>query len=528
MFSGKSFGVVLTFLISLFVYSNTLSNGFVYDDVPVVLQNGRVVEAGEGGTIFITPSWSSLEGEAAYRPLVTLSFNITYRLFGPSAAAFHAGNVLLHALAVVLMYVWLLRLGVAPLSSLLGALLFALHPVHAEPVASIANRTELLAAVFFMASLILYQSKRIFLSAACFLAALMSKESAVTLLGVIPAMDWLQSKVGFRPKIKNYWPHLAAFAVYFAVRHMALGGLGLHSEVANTQNNPLLGLGAFSSLMNALRVDLHYLGLLIFPWKLSADYSYNQFPMEAALSAANLGAAAVWAALAAGMFYLAKRSKPAAFFAFFGAATFSIVSNWIIMSGSIFAERLIYLPSLAFCVLAAMALSKLIGRFKGLGWAAACALCVLYAGRAYARNRDWRDQLSLFESAASVCPRSMKALHNYGEALNEAGKAQQALPVLERAIAIDPARAGEELWSSLATAQMNLQDFEGARAAFERALQKNPEYANAHFGLGYIYFMRRDWPKAESYFRQAARLMPESEKARAALSEALLRQGKTK
>lgn len=514
------------FILAAGAYANTLRNDFVYDDMPAIVMNPAVTERGFL-RIFTTPSWFPMKGEVAFRPLTTLSFYFTHKIFGLNPVPFHAGNVLLHAAAVLLAFWLLLRLGMPSQAAFLAALFFALHPIHTEAVAAAANRTELLSACFVFSSLLLHLSGRGILSSICFLSALLAKENAVTALALYPLMNWLLPASKTSLSLKKYALVLIAFILYLALRSHAIHGTGLPSDVIDPLYNPLIALNGVQRFVNVLRVDLRYLWLLLFPLQLCADYSYNQIPVQPALSASNLLAAGAWAALLGLGFKTAKKlGPPAAFLCLFGAATFSIASNWPLSLGTVFAERLLYLPSFAFCGILALLLVRLQGRGgKFLAVAVSILLCLLYGIRAYARNADWKSQLTLFESAAKVSPRSMKALGNYGDALLSAGRIEEGLAALEKAVEINPKKASEEILSNMGSAYLALGNEPKGEEAFQKALAANPSYANAHFSLGLIYARREDWNRSLKHLQAAVQSAPWSALAHYNLGITLARLG---
>src|SRR5690606_26123755 len=142
---------------------NTLPNGFVYDDVAMVRDNPRIASPLNFRDIWLTGWWDHAGERAAlarpgqdrlYRPLTLFTFAINDALGGARPLGFHAANVLLHAAACALLWMLAMRVFAMPRAATAAALLFAVHPAHAEAVASVVGRAELLAAALMLAGLI--------------------------------------------------------------------------------------------------------------------------------------------------------------------------------------------------------------------------------------------------------------------------------------------------------------------------------------------------------------------------------------
>ena len=145
---SAGYGAIVTALLALATYLLALHNGFAFDDAVLIPRDARVTN-GELGALITTSYWKDA-AMALYRPLTSLTFGLDWAAADGSAAWFHFTNVLWHMLASVLVYVLLLRyfdVGAA----LLGAALFAVHPVHVEAVANVVGRAELIAATMVLA-----------------------------------------------------------------------------------------------------------------------------------------------------------------------------------------------------------------------------------------------------------------------------------------------------------------------------------------------------------------------------------------
>ena len=186
--------VLLITMLSTGIYANTLSNGFVYDDITVL---GRV-KSGEDIYKLFTREYFRISGEASYRPIVTITYFIDYKLFEFSTWGYHLTNIILHALNGILFYIFLYRAstiyGLFSENSfpiLVTCLLFTAHPVLTEAVNVISYREDLLVFFFLFLSFNFYLLLHVtdsflkkfalyILSSICYILALFSKEMAAT------------------------------------------------------------------------------------------------------------------------------------------------------------------------------------------------------------------------------------------------------------------------------------------------------------------------------------------------------------
>jgi tetratricopeptide (TPR) repeat protein len=204
-------------------------------------------------------------------------------------------------------------------------------------------------------------------------------------------------------------------------------------------------------------------------------------------------------------------------------------SNLTILIGSIMAERFVYLPfvGLSGCLVVGLqAFSSVLTRKWKLSsrcaWAAAGLLCLVFAGRTYARNFDWQDDASLWTRTVEVCPRSAKAHLNLARVFLEVpGRLPDAISEYETALGIEPdyPLAHYSLAVALAKDPGRLDD---AVFHYRAALRGEPNYPQAHNNLGAALAQRRErLPEAEAEFRAALRLDPTYVEARTNLGDAL-------
>jgi hypothetical protein len=442
---------LLLITLSFGLYWLSMSFRYVLDDQMVIWQNQYVLK-GFGGLrdIFAFDSFMGyfkeqkflLEG-GRYRPLSLATFAIEHELFGPEKPGIsHAINILLYGFTGVLLY--RILLGLFPIAeggrwyfsaAFLGALIFVAHPLHSECVANIKGRDELLALLGSLGAL--YATLKYFDTlkqgwlwgaGLMLLLGLLAKENAVTFLIVIPLTVWFFAKVPAGRSAAGAIPLLAAFLIFFILRYQAMGYVLNHGKsVTDLMNNPFLDMNFGEKYATIFLTLGWYVKLLFAPYPLTHDYYPYQVPKvnwadwRALLSLAFYLGMGVWSILNL------KKRKIAAYAFVFWVATLSIVSNLFISIGTFMNERFIYMPSVAFCLLAGWFLARQLPAWlkEGadrpyiLGGALALIITGAFGWITVKRVPDWKDALSLNTSALRNSPNSARSHTFYAIALYE-------------------------------------------------------------------------------------------------------------
>jgi hypothetical protein len=232
------------FAFAALLYLNTLQNAFVLDDRSLVETNPLIRSLADVPTLFATDYSAPNAKAGLYRPLVTTSYALNFAVGGREPRGYHGVNLALHALVSVLVWALYRRLSGDALTAGAAAFLFAAHAVHTEAVANVVGRAELLSAFLFLLSLLSYLGSRgaqgrrrtrlVLASLSAYLLALLSKESAVTLLGVILLYDFVYREERARSLLPRLWGmvlrrwrvyagYLLATLFYLGIRFLALG-----------------------------------------------------------------------------------------------------------------------------------------------------------------------------------------------------------------------------------------------------------------------------------------------------------------
>lgn len=440
-------------MLGLVFFLPSLGNDFTYDDVDMVRENARIRSLTNVREIWLSDWWyaaPSDEGvvdpnrDRLYRPLTLFSFALNYALHGLSPLGFHLLNVLLHALASGLVLVFARRLLRDDLAAIVAALLFAVHPVHAEAVANIVGRAEVLAAVLLLGGLLLLMpetprdarpgaapsadspgGRRIAAAAALFLLALLAKETAICY--PVLALAVLHANFGRRPA---YWwltrmaTILAPLALYFPLRYAALEQHLVRSKELGRLLNPLFLSTPVEHFWGAWTVLGRYVRLILVPDRLNSDYGMGVFDPAALPDAYTLlGVLAAIGLLSAmgGYWSRAESLRGVAVCAALWWASYALISNTVLLIGVSVAERLMYWPSapllMLIGVLAATGWRRLQSSGAalargGLGPAAGGLLLAALGIRSAVRSLDWADNGTLYAADQRTHPRSVQLCNN--------------------------------------------------------------------------------------------------------------------
>ncbi|HEX8723839.1 MAG TPA: hypothetical protein VF737_00460 [Gemmatimonadaceae bacterium] len=415
------------------VFLNALANGYAFDDVTVVAQNPLVHGLAHWRDIWVSDYWPNLPYQVGlYRPLTIALYAVEWTLWHGNALGFHLANVLLHGVVSALVVLLLFRLGASLPAAMAGGVVFAIDPLHVEVVAGVVGAAELLMTLLVLLACLLHLRRngsrltRWVGVSACFLAALLVKESAVALPLLLIVVDGLDPRRE-APLRRVVWDDAplyllmaAVFGGYLGLRFAVLGVFA-----GSTVAPALQGLTASRRVATAISIWPDYLRLLAYPRDLSASYDPNVrvaagWTSRRVWFGLALGVAAVWTAVKA------RRRVPwwTAAVAWFAASMF-VVSNLIVPVGVVLAERTLYLPSVGLA-LAVVPLADLIRPHRRLV-AVAAVVAALAVVRTWTRTPVWRSTHTLLAQLAATHPESFVAQSYLGDQALGAGNPKLAV-----------------------------------------------------------------------------------------------------
>jgi Tfp pilus assembly protein PilF len=533
--------------ISLVFYWNSLRNGFVMDDVPLILEDPRLRDLGR-----------FFDLERGERILRYWSFHLDHALHGMDPGGYHLTNVLLHGLAGVVLFFYARNLfrhaggipgtdpapgagaappgrgaGAAPrgrgaaavgppsgwpeLLALAASLLFIAHPMQTESVDGVANRKESLSLLFLL--LALHRSlvpkrtlARSLEVAVYFTLSLLSKEPAIVFLPLAAAQDLVLRRRAFRDWLREDLRFYAA-PILVAGGFLWLRQYGLRGALVPPEGRPtifdLMNPGAFGlspaeRILTAFRVHLEYLRLLV--WPLDPIVERELGPVRGIANPVgwiSLGSLVALLALAWRM----RRRVPLAAFGLLWLLVTPVPTLNYVPLNQIFAERYLYLPMVGFAVLLALALDRLAraaGRRRSLVLATATALLVaLWFPVVHARNHDWKSVETLLEVTRRDNPRSPKTLYFHAMLLRSRGRIPDARADAEGAAALFPQSA--KVWHLVADLRSAEGDTAGALEAYATAVARGARFATLRNDYGVLLLRSGRWEEGVQQLRGAVR-----------------------
>jgi tetratricopeptide (TPR) repeat protein len=457
------------------VYGSTLGHGFfAWDDDILVYENPIVQNVSPAS---IGKAFTSYDPEL-YVPFTILSFQLEHLIAGNRPFLYHLDNLLLHLANCCLLFLLLKRLGTSEELSLIGALLFAIHPVQAESAAWIAARKDLLAGLFFFLTLLNYLRYReqettssYLKTLLLFLGGLLSKASVIGTPIILLAIDWYQGRRIDWNAIREKLPFFA-LSVLFGL--IAIGG-----KTKNIQDFTF-----FQTILLAIKEAIFSLRLALFPFGLQSVYEQHELPFIGDPSffipiiiAIVLIVIALWSI---------KRTKIFVFslllFYLLLAPTFSNFSRG---SAVYFADdRYLYLPLVGlvfgFVTLIRWLLQKMPLRNPAAS-IVATALLLPLAALSFQRAQLWGDSERFFREGIVADPQSAVMHFNLGVVLQRQQIIDEAMSEYAAAIKLQPNYT--DAYANLGVALMQTNRFQEARIMLEKALELRPSHAKAKQAL---------------------------------------------
>ena len=538
--------------VNVIVYSPVSQFGFVtWDDPQYVIQNPHVA----AGLTWESIKWAFTSGLVYWQPLTWLSYMWDVQIHGVNPGSFHVTNLVLHTLSSLLLFVVLRQATSALARSAFVAALFAVHPLHVESVAWIAERKDVLSTFFWMLTFCGYvwytrrpSIERYLMTLLAFLLALMAKPMVVTLPFALLLFDyWPLGRIQFdspppvRAGLRLVWEK-APFLLLAAVSAVVTV---INQKQAGALDMVIVPFpGRFA---NALVSYAAYVRDLLWPAGLAAYYPYRQLNVTEVV----VGALFLVAASAAVVVF--GKGRPYLGFGWLWyLGTLLPVIGLIQAGDQSMADRFTYIPLIGLFVIVAWMVPELVGKWKysraALGGAAVCAImsCMVVSK---IQVQYWRDSLSLWARAADVTAGNARAHNHLGVALDDAGKTDEAIVHYHEALRLQPGLAeahtnlgaalaekgrteeaiaqyrealrlkpsAADARNNLAAALDSLGHGDEAIQELTEAIETSPENAVYHYNLGLLYQQKGAAADARRHFQAALALDPGYQDARRAL-----------
>jgi protein O-mannosyl-transferase len=485
--------IALIALAALLPYANALWCDFALDDFGQIVNNPDVHTLSPPWHLFTVDIWGG-QGDhwqmpkdvltGAYRPVYLLTCALQWAIHGEWAMPFHLINLLLHMAICLLLWRLTVRLGASERTASLAALLFAVLPIHTEAVTGIVGRSELFGALGMMAAVFTWIGPdshrgpppwgRVIGASLWIAMAIFSKESAVAAPLLVILADVHRGQWHPRGRWLRWLVLFAPLALYFAAR-WGVYGSPLYAEPPAVLDNPLVLATFWERALAAPVLLFHGVRLMLYPIVLSSDYSLAALeinpPPWGEIAAAFASLTALVALIA-----LARPWRRDLICGVVGMGlTTALLLNWPLLSLTIFAERLFYMPSVFFCLLLAASIAALWRHQRSAALGLMVALVALWGARTAIRNLDWRSNFHISEATLAAVPNSARAQSFFAAQMlgTAAGADERGLP--------DEAAEARML----------------AEQALHRALEIWPEHYPSVLMLARVAVARGQWDEAE-------------------------------
>jgi tetratricopeptide (TPR) repeat protein len=489
-------------LATLLIYLPVYSFGFVNFDDPDYVTNNSHVQKGLTTDSIV---WAATSTEAAnWFPVTRLSHLLDVQIFDLHPGGHHFTNAFLHALATVFLFAFLLAATGAAWPSAFVAMLFAVHPLHVESVAWVAERKDVLSALFWFLALWSYVRRRYWLTLLAFCLGLMSKQMVVTLPFVLFLLDIWPLRQPFRSAMRWKIPMLVLSAASAVGVYLVQRSGGAVREVTQIP----LGLRVENTVVSYAA----YIVEMFWPTRLAVFYPYpNHLPLwQIALSILLLSGISIFV-------LLERRSRPyLALGWLWYLGTLLPVIGLIQVGAQARADRYTYLPMVGLSIMLAWGLREVLNSKVAMSAAiAACLACVVLCE---AQIQYWRNSETLFRHALVVTSGNYLAHHNLGVALAEDGRLPEAIKQYQAALQIESNAANVETDYGNALAKSG--HMPEAIAHYQAALQTLPDSPITHNDLANaLAATPENMPEAIAEYQIALRLKPDYEEARNNLAE---------
>ncbi|MBS2026381.1 MAG: hypothetical protein JST54_00635 [Deltaproteobacteria bacterium] len=510
--------------------ANTLHNQPVLDDGWVIFENPLIKSLANVPRLFREPynvAGASTVG-GLYRPFTSLTYALNHAVGGDNVVGYHLVNAALHVLAALLVLLLAGKLASAALPdharpiAFVAAVLFAVHPAHVEAVTGMVGRADELAGLFALAALNLVIGAqrwwRLALAFICAALGVLSKESAATVMLLLPLIAWLlPSALPRRQAAFGFAAVAVGVLVYPVLRLAGPGGLSVPatSQWFNGQTHATV----FLTMTRALA---EYFRVLAWPHPLGVDFFYSQqIPFTHELGGPSVMATLVWLGLIALALGMGKRAPLVSLGILWVFAALATVLN-IIPIGTLMAERLLYLPSVGFCLAASAALVRSLP--KRALMPALVSVTVLLLALTWQRNAEWHDATTLWEAELQKEPNDVTVNNNL--AVEYVARGDYARARERLLVALQTMPSYWRAWVNLGNAQHHLGDDSGALVSFAHARELAPASPSPDMFEGMMQLDRHEILSATIALARAVQKGPMDAQSHAQYGRALMQAGR--
>ncbi len=493
---------IILILLTVLVFANTLKNGFVYDDSAYVVHNHHIRDISHFFSYFTslqTYQSTGAEGQfKVYRPLVTASFALDYAIWKLNPVGYHLTNILLHALAGILIYICVIMLFRNSMIAFISALIFLMHPVQVEAVSWISGRGNMLYAIFSILTLIAWirytqclKKQYIIYALLFYTLALFSKEMA---LSVIPLMAlafmFMPNNDSIKSLIMRLIPFIIISIAYLIIRTTVIGAI--------TQRE-LWGGSYDATFATMTKVLLMYWIKLLLPLKLNVLPRVTVIP---SLLTATAVACVLLVSVCTYFCGINKKTSQTIRFGFLWIILGLLPVSNIIPLRALFAERFLYLSVAGFGCIVAYLFSKIPSRKISF-----ILFLIFVTGlglKTIKRNTDWQSNNTLWQSVLDIDPENANAYNGIAMEYLKENDIEQAEQNLQTAIQYAP--DNPYINNNMALVLLRQGKKHEALKLFIKTLQLDSTQALAYHNVGLLYLEENNYKQALPYLEKALEL----------------------
>jgi tetratricopeptide (TPR) repeat protein len=491
---SRRWTLILPAVAAFCVYANSLPGTFHYDDHHSIVRNPHIRDLANLPRFFVDPStFSGDTDKGMYRPVLLTSLAANHAVHGYDPAGYHAVNLALHGLAAALLCGLVMRLSASTAVGLAAGLVFAVHPLTAEPVNYVSSRSELLLGVFVLACLWAHVAGRRGLALVACGLALLSKATAVMLLPLLIVVDrWVlrRGPDGLRGSASRYAGYFGLTVAYLVA--IVVNGYLTRSVAAPVRDLP-------TQWLTQLKAPAYYLRLLAVPQPLSVEPAFTESATFSGVVVVGL----LFVLSAAWLLWQGCARRVAA-----GSAGLVVGAGLLLLPTSgmplnmLVNERRLYLVA----ALLTVALVGLVRRRTP-----ALLAVVVLSLLTVQRNEAWASPVRLWEAARTAGSSSYRMWVNLGKAYQEEGRTDEAEAAYRRALELDDRYA--DAWNNLAVVAHAQGRVADAISLYEEALRRDDSMEEIHLNLADAYLALGQPDEAERVYERALALDPANGRA---------------
>jgi protein O-mannosyl-transferase len=488
--------LVLTIIIYLPVFHNRLLD---WDD-SAYIKNNPLIYSINLKEIF------SHTIESNYHPVTILVLALEYHFFGLNATAYHAFNLLIHLLNVILVFYSIFLLSNKARVALVVALLFGIHPLHVESVAWAAELKDLLYTFFFLLSYIFYlkylkttQKKSYFFSLVLFLVSLLAKAMAASLPVVLILTDYFKDRKITVKTITEKLPFLLLAFIFGIVAVYAQKSTGAISDVTVFHFHQRVVFACFGFIT--------YIFKLLLPFNLSSFYPY---PIDPGANIPIIYYAYVlcFIGVATYVIYSLRFTKNIIFGMGFFTVTVFLVLQLLPVGSAVMADRYSYIPSIGIFYLAGEGVNFLWNKkIKTAPVIILSVFTVLFSLQAHARCGVWENDMTLWNDVINKYKTVPIAYNNRGLIFKDRNRNEEALKDFNKAIELNPAYASA--YNNRGNIYISKNRYDEALKDYNKAIGLKPDYADAYNDRGNLFMNENKYKEAINDYIKAIELKPD-------------------